>query len=543
MRLFRPRLTSIALAVITAAYLVAVLNRTFWAHALTYFDHSPLEGFSFALVFALLIIALCVSVSAKYVIKPALILFVIVSAAASYFVDDFGIVITRDMVRDLFNTTPGEAGSFMSPALVLHMVLYGLLPSLFILWVEVRHEPFLRKLAQNSAVVFPLIFAACGLIFFNYAGLASTFREHGDLLESSNPGGPITAAVKFGVVSWRNAHATLEPIGLDAHHQANTARPPRLAVIIVGETARAQNFRLNGYERDTTPELRQAEAINYPHATSCGTSTAVSVPCMFSKYGRENYSDYKGLSTENLTDVLKHAGIPVVWWDNNTGSKGVADRVEYHRMSNRDPAECEGGECYDQTLLDGLDPFLDGVKQDTVLVLHMLGSHGPSYHKRYPAAFRRFEPECLSAHLTDCSRAEIVNAYDNSLLYTDHILGEVIRKLKARDGRIEPAMVFVSDHGESLGEDGLYMHGTPYFMAPAEQTHVPMAVWLGESFTKDAGIDASCLRAHAEDSVSQDNLFPSMLGLMDVETNLRKPALDLFAPCRKTAPRVAQVGS
>ncbi|MBE7183178.1 MAG: phosphoethanolamine transferase [Methylobacterium mesophilicum] len=541
MRLFRPRLSSITLAVLTAAYILLVLNRAFWGRAITYFSGSPVEGISFGIAFALLIVALCVSFSAKYVIKPALIVFVMISAAAAYFVDDFGIVITRDMVRDLFNTTAGEAGSFMSVALVLHFVLYGLVPSLLILWVEVRHETFLRKLARNSAVVFPLIFAACGLIFANYAGIASTFREHGDLLASSNPGGPIAAAVRFGTISWRNANFTLKPIGLDARQVTSPGRAPRLAVIVVGETVRAQDFGLNDGARDTTPELRAANVINYPNATSCGTATAVSVPCMFSMYGRADYSDYKGLSTENLADVLKRAGVRVVWWDNNTGSKGVADRVEYRRMDTRNPTECQAGECFDQMLLDGLDPFLDGVRQDTVLVLHMLGSHGPSYYKRYPAAFRRFTPECLSAHLTDCSRAEIVNAYDNSVLYSDYVLGQVIGKLKARGGRIEPAMMFVSDHGESLGEDGLYLHGAPYFMAPAEQTRIPMALWLGDSLAGSARIDAGCMRARSGEAVSQDNLFPSILGLMDVETSLRNPALDLFAPCRKTPPALAQM--
>lgn len=196
------------------------------------------------------------------------------------------------------------------------------------------------------------------------------------------------------------------------------------------------------------------------------------------------------------------------------------------------PEFCTEDACFDEALMDGLDATIEAERGPMVVVLHQQGSHGPAYFRRYPDRFARFTPACGEADLQDCKHDAIVNAYDNTILYTDFFLGEVIRFLREREDRFRTAMIYVSDHGESLGEDRVYLHGLPYFMAPDSQTHVPWIVWLSDSFRDSEGIDGECLRAMRGAPLSHDNLFHSLLGLMDVSSEVYRGDLDPFATCR-----------
>src|SRR5690606_5835407 len=144
---------------------------------------------------------------------------------------------------------------------------------------------------------------------------------------------------------------------------------------------------------------------------------------------------------------------------------------------------------------------------NATIVLHMTGSHGPSYYRRYPAEFAKFKPECRTSEFSDCTTDEIVNAYDNSILYTDHILSEIINVLKGSDDRFAPAMIYMSDHGESLGEDGLYLHAAPYFIAPDVQTHIPFIAWFSPDYANATKLATACVRQDATDASSHANLF------------------------------------
>ncbi|MEZ5796097.1 MAG: sulfatase-like hydrolase/transferase [Paracoccaceae bacterium] len=302
-------------------------------------------------------------------------------------------------------------------------------------------------------------------------------------------------------------------------------------VLVVGETGRSQSWSLDGYGRDTNPELARRDIVYFTEATSCGSATATSLPCMISALPQAEYSYEGGLASENLLDVLSHAGVHVEWWDNNTGSKAMAARIPSKFMSKEDDAAaCAMGECTDAVFLPGLRHVAETMTEDTVIVLHQIGSHGPSYWLRYPPEDEVFQPACHSPELTSCSTEEIVNAYDNTIRYTDKFLAGVI-DLLAESDRVAGAMYYVSDHGESLGENGLYLHGTPMFMAPAEQTSVPMVVWTSEGFRQGMGFDQGCLQARAAQPVSHDNLFSTVLGLMDIQTETREVALDLTAEC------------
>jgi len=310
-------------------------------------------------------------------------------------------------------------------------------------------------------------------------------------------------------------------------------------VLVVGETARAANWQLNGYPRPTTPELAKLPVINFPDVTSCGTNTETSLPCMFAPVGRRNYDEARIRGSESLLHLLVHAGVSVHWRDNQSGCKGVCAGLPQDEVVSLNPAGlCSDGRCLDEGLLLGLNERLEATRTVTgrpptqVLVLHMLGSHGPAYFRRYPPAFAHFAPACEKDDLQKCTRDEIVNAYDNSLRYTDHVLGSLIATLQRNEADVDSALIYVSDHGESLGERNLYLHGLPWFIAPKEQTHVPMVMWLSSGMARASAVDTACLRRRAAAPASHDHLFHTVLGLLDVKTAVYEPDWDLVGGCR-----------
>lgn len=540
-RFFRPEIGSVTLCLLTTAYLLIVTNRTFWSKAFGYFAADRFGFTIFVIGIAAASMGVVTFFSAKYITKPFLIFFVIAASAASWFTDSFGVIVDKEMIRNAAVSTGAEAGHLITARFALHMLLTGLIPSLLIVWVRIRHRPILKKLAHNTAVILACaaVFAAIGI--GDYRTFAGVGRAHKDLLDTLNPFVPITSALRFAISSGQDANIVAQPLGEDAR-RVNTAgtTKPRVLIVVAGETARAQDFSLGGYERDTNPELAKQNVVYFPNTSSCGTATAISIPCMFSIYPRTEYTHRKALETQNVLDVLGHANVPVSWLDNDTGSYHVTDRIPYQFLPDTaDPRFCKDGECLDAILLDKMDAWLDTVKGDSVLVLHQLGSHGPAYYARYPEEYRRFKPDCRANDFGSCSPEEIRNAYDNTILYTDHIVSAVIDKMKQRADKMAASVVYISDHGESLGENGLYLHGTPYVVAPVQQTHVPFVVWLSDDLQASAGYDMACLAANAKKPTSHDNFFHSVLGLMDVSTKVYDPALDVFSNCRKVGAHVA----
>jgi len=353
------------------------------------------------------------------------------------------------------------------------------------------------------------------------------------------PATPINSTVNYAIRQFRGAKIAAAPYGSDARTGPILAKADKkvLTVIVVGETARARNFSLLGYERDTNPELATRNVIAFSNVSSCGTATAVSLPCMFSYLGRQNYSQDKALASENLVDVLSHSGLKVEWWENNTGSKHVADRIVQRSFyMNKDARYCQpgGGDCNDGILVDALSRDIDqyAASGNGILVLHSGGSHGPAYYLRYPRDRAKFQPDCQTPQISNCTDEELVNAYDNSILETDHMLAGVIDVLKSRQDTIASSMIYVSDHGESLGENGLYLHGAPYMIAPAEQTHIPLIAWFSDDFARITKLDTACVSAKSSQPLSHDNLFDTVLGLMDVQTTVYQAERDAFAACR-----------
>jgi lipid A ethanolaminephosphotransferase len=308
-------------------------------------------------------------------------------------------------------------------------------------------------------------------------------------------------------------------------------------LLVVGESARAASFELGGYDRATNPRLSGVgDLLYFDHAQSCDTSTAVSVPCMFSPLGHAQFDVDDARNHANLLDALQRAGVDVEWWDNNSGCKGVCARmltVEYTKR--RTAALCPGSYCYDEIMLEDLRRKLHDTQHDTVIVYHQIGSHGPAYEERYPPRFETFRPSCHTSELHRCTPDELRNAYDNTIVYTDYLLSRQIEILGTAQDRADTMLIYVSDHGESLGEHGIYLHGMPYAVAPTAQTHVPLLAWLPASSRARLRLDDGCLRSRLHQPASHDDLYHTVLGAVELRNDAYDPQRDLFAPCR--APR------
>jgi lipid A ethanolaminephosphotransferase len=529
----RPVLSPLVLNALVATYLLALCNMTFWGHLFRIFEGRPITALVFAgAVWALMLLVLSL-LAVPGIQRPVLAGLLLIAGVSSYYVDVLGVVIDREMIQNAMTTNAAEAGQLVTLHFALHVLLYGLVPAALVLWLRVHRRTFWRGLAGWGLVTAGAAALVVGLLFTNLKAYSTVLRADKELIGSVQPLAPLSGALRYGKMMLKSTQIVLQPTGRDAKPGPYLAavEKPVLYVIVAGETARAANWSLGGYGRETNPELAARDILYFSQATSCGTATATSLPCMFSPLTRAEYSYEGGLSHENLVDVLAHAGFKVEWWDNNGGDKAVADRIPKRTMTAADGEEFCQPACLDEVFLMPLAEKAATITENTVIVLHQIGSHGPSYWERYPADREIFQPACRTAELTDCSVEEIVNAYDNTIAYTDHFLAAVIDLLDAQD-RVTPALYYVSDHGESLGEGGLYLHGAPYMMAPAFQTEVPMVVWMSSRFRDSLGLDGACLDAARTAEVSHDNMFSTVLGMLDVTTTAKDASLDLAEACR-----------
>ncbi len=476
-----------------------------------------------------------------YLAKPLFTALLFIAAGTAYFMDAYGVVIHQLMMQNVFETDPGEIKGLVSVGLVLELVLLGVVPSVLVWRAKIHYLPFGRELWRKAKWSGVSLLAVMLVILSMSAQFASFFRGHKEVRQKIVPLNVVAATLSY--LSASSKAVEVKPIGVDASLKpgAKALSKPNLVVLVVGETARADHFSLNGYNRPTNPLLAQQDIINYPQVHSCGTETAVSVPCMFSALDREHYSDAKAKSQESVLDVIHRAGVPVLWRDNNSSCKGTCDRVAYEDMRKLTvPVLCNQRECFDPVLLYQLDDRLVQMSNQAgtkLVVLHQKGSHGPDYFNRYPAVQEVFKPVCKTNQLQNCSVDEVVNAFDNTIHYTDYFLNAAIEKLKALSDHYNTALVYVSDHGESLGENKLYLHGMPYLIAPEAQKHVPMLMWFSADYASANGLDLACVKAKTAADYSHDNLFHTLLGLTLVQTELYQPGLDILQACRHQAAR------
>ncbi|MBU6952309.1 phosphoethanolamine transferase [Hahella sp. HN01] len=537
------------MSLVVSVYLLCAFNTKFFATVFQLRGDEGSGGLMFmvsVVLFLLVIFNLFLSLFAfKYLFKPTLMFILVTASLAAYFMNAYGVMIDKTMIQNMMETDYRESMELMDPWLFVYVIALGVVPAALVAWIPIDYKRLPGELVNKllAAVLAVVVIGAIAAAFYqSYASLFRNNRYIRDLIVPVNYIYSTSSYIRKLTPKTEVAFTTLGEDAARVELRKVSSDPQRklVTVLVVGETARSQNFSLNGYGRETNPNLSKEKVVSFDNFHSCGTATAVSVPCMFSRAGRSDFDGGMERYTENLLDVFKHAGVEVLWRDNNSGCKGVCDRVEFENLNSEQLAGvCRLDECYDMVLLDRLRQKIESAKGDMLIVLHQKGSHGPAYYLRAPKSFQQYQPTCHYVQLQKCSQEEITNAYDNTILYTDYFLSQVIGLLKSVDGAADASMVYVSDHGESLGENNIYLHGLPYMIAPDEQTHVPFMVWMSERFEKRFNISSECLQAEASQNFTQDNLFDSMLGLMGVRTQVYEPKQDLFRPCIGTGLEVA----
>lgn len=484
-RISQPVMHRVAFIILFSLYISVFLNIAFYRQAYSLIPLNELKNilflFSMPLV-AFSVINIVVTIASfLWLDRITIALFIFVSATAQYFIQHYGIILDRSMITNMVDTTPAESLALLTPKMIAVIFFTGIFMAALAFWPAFRKSvPVWKGIIQRGVnlIISVALIAVIAMLF--YKDYASLFRNNHELVKSLSPSNFIAASLSYYNHRER-ANLPLVKIGEDAHqlpHMLNGSKK-NLTILVVGETSRAANFSLGGYSRPTNPLLAEEDFVYFPDVSSCGTSTAVSVPCMFSNMPRKHYDDALASHQEGLLDIIQRAGLSVLWNENDAGCKGACERIPNQDMTALNlPGMCIKGECYDEVLFHGLEEYIKQLQGNGLIVLHTIGSHGPTYNHRYPPAFRKFTPTCETNQIQECSQAQLINTYDNTILYADYIVDKAIELLKAHQEEFTTSLVYLSDHGESLGEKGVYLHGLPYAIAPEVQTRVPLLIWL-----------------------------------------------------------------
>jgi lipid A ethanolaminephosphotransferase len=529
----------VTFALSMAALFLVFFNLRFWQDtALAYWHGHPAD----ALFIVTLGLVLLLLYTAALLLAPGNTLMIVIAgllfplgSMAAFCADSFGLAINSEMIRNLGATDRREALALFSPRIVVYTVCFGVLPLFLVARSRIAPLNLRGHLRHRLVFLAAALLVAGPLVGMQASRFTDFAMERRDLHYLSVPG----AAVQ-GVAAYAQAHLERVPgasataaAGMPRRVASPAAGKPLLVFLVIGETARHMNFQLGGYARLTNPGLSQTEGVYYfDHVTACATTTAVAVPCMLSPLGRERFSLSAAGRSPNVLTELAEAGVAVSLRTNNSGSKGISgDRSTLDFSDSRSRPLCDGASCLDAILLQGLDAGMPEGREDRLLVFHQMGSHGPAYFERYPPASEVFRPACRSNDISRCSLEEIRNAYDNTIVYTDQLLAAKIGLLRKASDRFDTALIYLSDHGESLGENGVHLHGAPYEVAPEEQLHIPLIVWMSDGYRARFGIDGACMRRQLSRPYSHDNLYHTLLGAMGVRTDFYRGKMDVLEAC------------
>ena len=404
-----------------------------------------------------------------YFAKPFFIFLLISSSLVSYAMLFYGINVDYGMIENIFETDINEAATYLSLQSLAWVGITGIIPSILLALAPMKPSVgIFKKLMVIALSVIILVM----VLFFTYKDFSSVGRNNSYLREMVIPTHYTYSTYKYINETYFTSPIQYKKIGLDAKKTTNTVdEKPTLVFFILGETARSQNYALNGYAKNTNPY------------------------------------------TENV-------------------AKGIT-KIEIDHAKNN--PHCNGNTCFDMALLEGVEEDVSNLTgEDKMLIMHIMGSHGPTYYLRYPKEQQHFLPDCQRSDIENCSTEQIINTYDNTIVYTDYVISQAIDKLKKMSKEYNTALFYISDHGESLGEKGLFLHGVPYAFAPTTQTTVPLITWMSEGFKKSKHLDESCLKNEAQNNTySHDYIFSSLLGIMDVQTKAYNKDLDIFQRCRQ----------
>lgn len=473
----------------------------------------------------------------KWTAKPLAILLIVLGGVTAYFTNELGAYISPDQIQNIMQTDRAETTQLLNLPLLFWIFSMVFLPAVCVYILPIQYDSFKKTIYKKLFNILAALCILVVLVLSNFLNFTNIFRQHKDIRQLISPDNVITSSYKY----FHHLHKKDEPLvsyGQDATlTQASDLSKPKLLVIVVGEAARAESFSLNSYTRNTNPELSKIpNLINFRQVSSCGTSTAVSVPCMFSGMPRKQYDENLASHRENLIDIAKRAGYKVTWIDNDSGCKGVCNRVNNVALSRSlHKKYCSNdGFCLDDVLLISAQKYLAALpahdQTPQVLVLHERGSHGPAYYNRTTPEFSPFQPICNTSAIQTCDRNKLINSYDNTIVYTDHILSKIIQTVDQNE-RYTSALWYLSDHGESTGENGIYLHGTVYALAPSQQTHVAMMLWFSNAWKAKYQAQFDCLNRLKNQPLSQDNLFPTVLSLLDIKTNVLDQNLNILSQC------------
>jgi lipid A ethanolaminephosphotransferase len=539
------RLAPWQLAVLASAFIFVADNRRFIDGLLASLDPGSWTGMGFLLLTASLIILVLTTLMLALGIGPmfraVVVTMLVASAALGYFVDEMSIVFDDAMLANIADTiterNAAEARELVSWPFTVHLLLYGFLPSVLVGTIRLQKVGPWRELRARALVIATLGLLTTALLLGNYRYATFFGVEHRDLRLSVTP--------VFAIVSLaRQVHDSLRPepafreLDSRAEQTLNTSRRV-VGIMVVGETARADHFSLNGYDRNTNPLLSGEDNLLFVEAEACGTSTAFSVPCMFFLRSHQNYSPEIARSESNVLDTLAAAGVETIWLDNNSSCKHVCNRIPHENLRLRpDGSILEDGE-YDIGLVAEAEHRIDTGTANTLIVLHTMGSHGPAYSERYPEDFARFVPFCHKLSPKECSPPELTNAYDNTILYTYYVVDSLIKMLQTRAESIDSFVFYASDHGESLGENGVYLHGLPRAVAPQSQTRVPLILWLSPGYVADTHTAPRLALDKERGDVSHDNIPHTLLGLFGIDSGWYRREADLLRHAQVADQRIA----
>ena len=438
----------------------------------------------------------------RFVGKCLLVIFFIVNAVAIYFVNTYGVIIDEAMVGNVLKTDYAEATSFFSIKLIVYIVLLGIIPAIYISKAKIINVTVKRFFIVTGLVLLCML----ALVFANASNWLWIDKNSKTLGGLAMPWCyTVNISLYYAHKHQENEKEILLPNAVIKDNQKS------VVVLVIGESARSQNFSLYGYGKNTNPLLSKTPGVFHFNAASCATYTAAGVKCILE---HANTSDFY----EMLPNYLYRNGIEVIWRTSNWGEPPI--HIKNYQNADALRKNCKGEECnYDEILLTGLkEQIAASTKNKILIVLHTSTSHGPTYSKKYPPQFETFKPVCNTVELGKCAQSELINAYDNTIVYTDYILHNVIDNLKQLK-EYKSAMIFVSDHGESLGEKNLYMHGLPLSLAPKEQYEIPFIVWMSDNSSK---------QLKPNNMLSQNHVFHSVLNFLEIQSPVYNEELNIF---------------
>jgi lipid A ethanolaminephosphotransferase len=508
MRLFNTNIKIIPFVILLSVLNLLFFHFPFFKFVFHNVNYKSLNGINIIVTFIILMLVanaftfFLIFFLSRFVGKSLLVLFFIINAIAVYFINTYNVIIDESMVGNVLNTKYAEASGFFSMKLILYIILLGIIPGVYIIKAKIINVTVKRFLIITSITLL-FIAAVAFANASNWLWIDKNSKTLGGLAM------PWCYSVNISLFYVHKHQENEKEIVLpDATIKDNQKS---VVVLVIGESARSENFSLYGYSKNTNPLLSKTPGVFHLNAASCATYTAAGVKCIL-----EHKDD--GQLYEILPNYLYRNGVEVVWRTTNWGEPPV--HIKNYQGREALIKNCKGEVCkYDEILLSNLkEQIAASTKNKVLIILHTSISHGPEYSKKYPPQFETFTPVCSSVELADCSHAELINAYDNTIGYTDYILSGVIEDLKQLK-EYKSAMIFISDHGESLGEKNLYMHGLPMSIAPKEQYDIPFIVWTSDNSLKQLKPDYT---------YSQHHVFHSVLNFLGVESPVYNKELNIF---------------